>query len=163
MDTIKLNNEIFTLLHISTIISIGIVIVYQYNKLYNNYNKLKLELEEYQQSDKSTEQYLIIKYTKQELENNINANIPDTLWKELCVDDSIDDYICMWVKDTYDVYESDTDDSDSDYIPSESGTDSGSESGTDSGTNNDSESDLSESEVTELKITKSIQKDIKVE
>ena len=144
METLKMNYEGLMLLHITSIISIGIFIVYQYNKLYNCYNELKQMLE----NSEPEEQYLIVKYTKDDIEYNFNTEISDSVWKEMCYDDSIDEYVYMWVKDTFDIIESDSD-SDSDYVPSESGTDSSTES------ISETESELSESDITELKITNS--------
>ena len=84
------------------------------------------------------------------------------MWEDICTDDSYDDYIYMWIKDKYNLNHkentSSSDDSDSDYVPSESETDSESYISS-------SESDLSDSEITELKIGKSrvTNKDIKID
>jgi len=95
---------------------------------------------------------------KEAFENMINMKITNIIWEKICNDDSYTDYLIGWVADNYGLESSDcdsTDDSDSDYIPSETESSSVYSS--------DTESDISDSEITELKITRSKHKDIKVD
>ena len=151
MEIIKLNIQEVTALLLITANFLCIFITYMYYTLYHKYNKLV-----YEYNNIISKSNFNININKEMFEDIININISDVTWEKICNDNSYADYLIEWIADTYSLGSSEYDsDSDSDYIPSESGSSSVYSS--------DTESDLSESEVTELKITRSTQKDIKVD